>query len=57
MKRYLTHRNLVSILLLFVMLVGAQSQVKTGFVVLAENVFDLLQGKRFGLVSNPTGVD
>ncbi|RLD70681.1 MAG: DUF1343 domain-containing protein [Bacteroidetes bacterium] len=57
MKRYLTHRNLVSILLLFVMLVGAQSQVKTGIEVLAENDFDLLQGKRVGLVSNPTGVD
>ncbi|RLD91966.1 MAG: DUF1343 domain-containing protein [Bacteroidetes bacterium] len=57
MKRYLTHRNLVSILLLFVMLVGAQSQVKTGIEVLAENDFDLLQGKRVGLVTNPTGVD
>jgi len=57
MKRYLTHRNLVSILLLFVMLVGAQSQVKTGIEVLAENDFDLLRGKRVGLVSNPTGVD
>jgi len=39
------------------MLVGAQSQVKTGIEVLAENDFDLLQGKRVGLVSNPTGVD
>ena len=57
MKRYLNHRNLVSILLLFVILVGAQSQVKTGIEVLADNDFDLLQGKRVGLVSNPTGVD
>ncbi len=57
MKRYIIHRNLVSILLLFVMLVGAQSQVKTGIEVLAENDFDLLQGKRVGLVTNPTGVD
>jgi len=39
------------------MLVGAQSQVKTGIEVLAENDFDLLQGKRVGLVTNPTGVD
>jgi uncharacterized protein YbbC (DUF1343 family) len=39
------------------MLVGAQSQVKTGIEVLAENDFDLLQGKRVGLVSNPTGVN
>ncbi len=57
MKRYIIHRNLVSILLLFVMLVGAQSQIKTGIEVLAENDFDLLQGKRVGLVTNPTGVD
>ena len=57
MTRYLTHRNLVSFVLLFIMLLGAQSQVKTGIEVLADNEFDLLQGKRVGLVTNPTGVD
>lgn len=31
--------------------------VETGIEVLARNKFDLLQGKRVGLVTNPTGVD
>lgn len=33
------------------------AQVKTGIDVLQERGFDLLQGKRVGLVTNPTGVD
>jgi uncharacterized protein YbbC (DUF1343 family) len=33
------------------------AQVKTGIEVLAECDFDLLKGKRVGLVTNPTGVD
>ena len=33
------------------------AQVKTGIDVLAEQDFDLLKGKRVGLVTNPTGVD
>jgi uncharacterized protein YbbC (DUF1343 family) len=33
------------------------SQVKPGIEVLAEQGFDLLRGKRVGLVTNPTGVD
>ncbi len=57
MKRYLTTRNLVSVSLLFMILLGAHAQVKTGIEVLAEREFDLLRGKRVGLVSNPTGVD
>ena len=57
MKRYLTTRNLVSVTLLFMILLGAHAQVKTGIEVLAEHEFDLLRGKRVGLVSNPTGVD
>ncbi len=32
------------------------SQVKTGIEVLAESNFDLLHGKRVGLVTNPTGI-
>jgi uncharacterized protein YbbC (DUF1343 family) len=33
------------------------AQVKTGIDVLAEREFDILKGKRVGLVTNPTGVD
>ena len=33
------------------------AQVKPGIEVLAERDFDLLKGKRVGLVTNPTGVD
>ena len=36
--------------------VGAQ-RVKTGIEVLRESGFGLLQGKRVGLITNPTGVD
>jgi len=57
MKPYLTHRKVVSFALLFIMVLGVQAQVKTGIEVLAERGFDLLKGKRVGLVSNPTGVD
>ncbi|MCD4711092.1 MAG: DUF1343 domain-containing protein [Bacteroidales bacterium] len=57
MKRYLTHRNLICISLLFILLQAAPSQVKTGIEVIADREFDLLRGKRVGLVTNPTGVD
>jgi uncharacterized protein YbbC (DUF1343 family) len=57
MKQHLTHRKLVSVTLLFIMLLGVQSQVKTGIEVLADRGFDVLMGKRVGLVTNPTGVD
>ncbi len=33
------------------------SKVKTGIEVLRDNNFDILKGKRVGLVTNPTGVD
>ncbi len=49
------------LLLLFVSLqaafLDADAQVKTGIDVLSENGFELLLGKRVGLVTNPTGVD
>ena len=35
----------------------ATAQVKTGIEVLREREFDVLQGKRVGLCTNPTGVD
>lgn len=34
-----------------------QAQVKTGLEVLRENRFNILEGKRVGLITNPTGVD
>lgn len=36
---------------------ASPTQVKTGIEVLREHHFDVLQGKRVGLVTNPTGVD
>jgi uncharacterized protein YbbC (DUF1343 family) len=36
---------------------GPPSVVKTGIEVLRDRGFDILQGKRVGLVTNPTGVD
>jgi uncharacterized protein YbbC (DUF1343 family) len=36
---------------------GHEPTVKTGIEVLRERNFDILQGKRVGLVTNPTGVD
>ena len=50
----------VSVLLTTVLLIISTlcySQVKTGIEVLRERNFDVLQGKRVGLCTNPTGVD
>ena len=55
--RYLTARILLFISLLFCIFQVVHSQVKTGIEVLADRDFDLLRGKRVGLVTNPTGVD
>ena len=53
MKRLIT-----SILIFFGVCCGLNAAVvRTGLEVLAGNDFDLLQGKRVGLVTNPTGVD
>lgn len=38
-------------------LLGQEIKVKTGIEVLKDNQFDLLKGKRVGLITNPTGVD
>ena len=49
-----------SILLTIILLIISTfsfSQVKTGIEVLRERNFDVLQGKRVGLCTNPTGVD
>jgi len=57
MKRPLYPAILISLLFFLISFQCTVAQVKTGIEVLAERDFDLLQGKRIGLVSNPTGVD
>lgn len=57
MKTLLSLRILLSYFLFFAMIQGAPAQVLTGLEVLAGRDFDLLRGKRVGLVTNPTGVD
>ncbi|MBK7630416.1 MAG: DUF1343 domain-containing protein [Ignavibacteriales bacterium] len=37
--------------------IGTDSKIKTGIEVLRDRNFDILKGKRVGLVTNPTGVD
>ena len=36
---------------------GLSAQVKSGIEVLRDNLFDVLNGKKVGLITNPTGVD
>lgn len=57
MNRSQKPRILLFFLFLFFIVQIAFSQVKTGIEVLAKRDFDLLRGKRVGLVTNPTGVD
>ena len=57
MKAPVPLRCLLSLIILFMMLHIACAQVLTGIEVLAGRNFDVLQGKRVGLVTNPTGVD
>jgi uncharacterized protein YbbC (DUF1343 family) len=57
MKPFLSVRNLLFTFFLIFLLAGAQAQVLTGIEVLVARDFDLLKGKRVGLVTNPTGVD
>ena len=37
--------------------IAATAQVKPGVEVLRDRNFDILQGKRVGLITNPSGVD
>jgi len=48
---------LFSFLFVFFQLEANTQKVKTGIEVLRESGFKLLQGKRVGLITNPTGVD
>ena len=53
-------KKLLIILSLFVFCVGTQAQkirIKTGIEVLKQQNFKILEGKRVGLITNPTGVD
>ncbi len=53
MKRFLTWLIAAAAILA----VTAHPKVKPGIEVLRENNFDILKGKRVGLITNPTGVD
>ncbi|MEN8202160.1 MAG: DUF1343 domain-containing protein [Bacteroidota bacterium] len=57
MIRSLKQACLLSFILFILTWGEVDAQVVTGIEVLRENNFDLLQGKRVGLVTNPTGVD
>ena len=50
-------KNFVALFLLLIGSVLLNAQVKTGIEVLRERNFDILEGKRVGLCTNPTGVD
>jgi uncharacterized protein YbbC (DUF1343 family) len=49
--------KIILIILLMISGTGLQARVKTGIDVLIERDFAPLQGKRAGLITNPTGVD
>lgn len=51
------NKFMAAVILLMVGAVMATAQVKTGIEMLRERNFDVLQGKRVGLCTNPTGVD
>ena len=66
MKKFICHRHtatgqkLIGALLLLCFAIGAQAQkirIKTGIEVLKSQNFRCLEGKRVGLITNPTGVD
>jgi len=48
---------LITFFLFLILNAFASPKVKTGIEVLRENNFKILQGKRVGLITNPTGVD
>ena len=59
-KSFMKNFNIVlfiSLLLFSSQLLLSQPKVKLGIDVLQERNFDLLKGKRVGLITNPTGVD
>lgn len=50
-------KRITSLLLLILTTVASIAQVKPGIETLRDAGFDVLQGKRIGLITNPTGVD
>lgn len=50
-------KRLISLTLIILTSVAIFAQVKPGIEVLRDNAFDVLQGKRIGLITNPTGID
>lgn len=50
-------RSVLLCSLLMLMISSSHSQVRTGIEVLRDRDFDILRGKKVGLVTNPTGVD
>nr|WP_168026824.1 exo-beta-N-acetylmuramidase NamZ domain-containing protein [Ignavibacterium album] len=55
--RYIEDGTIVRMIHEKKMIVKTKAKVKTGIEVLRERNFDILKGKRVGLVTNPTGVD
>lgn len=53
----MTRKQWIAASLLIICSFVSNAQVKTGIEVLRERKFDILQGKRVGLCTNPTGVD
>ena len=52
-----TKTILITLLSFLILNAFASPRVKTGIEVLRDNKFKILQGKRVGLITNPTGVD
>ena len=50
-------RKILFILSFFISVSAFASSFKTGIEVLVDQKFKLLEGKRVGLITNPTGVD
>lgn len=50
-------KKILTLILCLTSALSASAVVKTGLEVLVESDFEVLQGKRIGLVTNPTGVD
>ncbi|MEJ5262813.1 MAG: exo-beta-N-acetylmuramidase NamZ domain-containing protein [Ignavibacterium sp.] len=55
--KYISDGTIVKLVNEKKLIVKTKAKVKTGIEVLRERNFDLLKGKRVGLVTNPTGVD
>ena len=50
-------KYIIPIILLMLPITGASQNIKTGLEVLKASNFKILEGKRVGLITNPTGFD